>query len=310
MSLSVKTVAALVSMLLMGGVRAGDSGDNLAVTGYTDTCDYRYNMKCGDQCINRAAKCHCGSSDTFKPSWTDQYCCIPSGGSCTRKPGRRGTDDGFCSEGRKLSMSTPCNNTNRSLQCHNSYQDSQYIFDKSHYTCPHTCVPWEDMCRGVSWCEGDHEVCGPDLRCLPKNYKVKKYELTSSLVHGHHYCLRDNKINNGIYDSIDRSDESEVKSDGSAEHIDISSFTPCNDSNYYYSPGVMCGRDCRWSDEWCRGRTETCDTRSGEIRTNDPRLCSQPRVWSNASCSLNYDDGRVKYYALRCRGNNMRCVTP
>ena len=186
--------------------------------GYTDTCNYTSGdyVKCGDQCISSGAKCQCGSSDTFLPytiHHTDQHCCIPSGESCTREPVEYWDgvtrDEGVCSEGRKLSMSSPCNNTNRAQQCYNSYQDSQNIGIQSHYTCPHTCVPWVNMCRGVSWCEGDQEVCGPDLRC-PQYYEdwhyVTKQNLTSSLVPGHHYCLVDDQIDNGIFDSIDRSD--------------------------------------------------------------------------------------------------------
>ena len=148
----------MISILDVGGVRAGDSGYTCVYTDYTGIYV---------KCIHYGAECFCGSSDpseTFRPWSTDQQCCIPSGGSCTRKPGTY-HDDGVCSEGRKLSMSTHCENSNRSLQCHNSYQDSQYIGVYSHFTCPNTCVPWDDMCRGVSWCEGDYEVCGPELRC-------------------------------------------------------------------------------------------------------------------------------------------------
>ena len=106
-----KTVATVVTMLLVRGVRSGDSADNLAVTGYTDTCDYTdYYVKCGDQCISESALCYCGSSDAFLPYWDDELCCIPSGGSCTKEPGNYG--DGICSEGRTLSMSSHCDNTN------------------------------------------------------------------------------------------------------------------------------------------------------------------------------------------------------
>ena len=185
----------------------------------------------------------------------------------------------------------------RSLQCYNSYQDSQHIGGLSHYTCPHACVPWIDMCQGVSWCEGDHEVCGPDLRCPPNFFEgpllhnVTKYNFTSSLFPDHHYCLEDVRINNGIYDSIDRSDESEVQNDGFTLDLDISSFTSCNDSN---DPGVMCGSECLSSDCWCydismcgdeEDNIHTCDTESGEIWTNDSRLCSNPLLWRDVSCS-------------------------
>ena len=203
-------------------------------------------MKCGDQCIGQDAKCLCDYNE-FRPSYTHQQCCIPSGETCTRQEGLFG-DDGFCSEGRTLSMSSYCENTDRSLQCYNSYQDSQVIGDQSHYTCPNSCVPWLDMCRGVSWCEGDHEVCGPDLRCPPWYHDeddhlhyVTTHSLTSPLLPDHRYCFVEDQSNNQMYDSIDRSDETEVQRDDFAIDLDISSFTPCNTS---HQSGVMCGSEC------------------------------------------------------------------
>ena len=153
---------------------------------YNDTCAYsNWNVRCGDKCISGIADCHCGS-DIFRPWDTKEHCCITSDETCTKEPGRRGA--GVCSQGRKLSKSSHCNNIDRSLQCYNSYQDSRYLGLKSHYTCPNTCVPWQDICQGVSWCEGDHEVCGPDLRCPPYygySHDVTKYKLGSSLVPNH-----------------------------------------------------------------------------------------------------------------------------
>ena len=110
-------------------------------------------------------------------------------------------------------MSTFCNNTNmRDLQCYNSYQDSQYIGPQSHFTCTDTCVHWKDMCQGVSWCEGDLEVCNPAIRCPPN---AGQHHIKSSLVPGHYFCFKKTEnTTNGIFDAIDRSDESEIYSDG------------------------------------------------------------------------------------------------
>ena len=335
------SLTVLVTMLLVGGVRAG-------YTGYTDTCNYTGNyVKCGDQCIDYGAECQCGS-DTFLPYYDDLHCCIPSGGTCTRENGTRGdpTEDGVCSEGRTLSMSNFCNNANRSLQCYNSFQDSQYIGSKSHITCPNTCVPWQynhEMCRGVSprWCEGYQEMCGPNFKCPPKyleNY-VTRHNITSSLVPGHHYCLGQGSINDRIFDSPDRSDES-VKTEESTQYIDIASFIPCKTNKS--DPGLMCGSSCKASGDWCRGdRAETCDTDAGKISTIDSRLCNNPNVWRNVSCSSHYishyhyswphydqifndydydgitgwnNDGNQTFplysYGLRCNGSNMQCVYP
>ena len=154
-------VTVIVTMLLVGGARAGDSGNNMTDTGYRDNCEYAAkkiydaaDVGCGDICMGANDTCECGL-DKIYPNYNNLRCCIPPGKSCyNRKYG-----DGVCSEGRTLSISSHCGDGNttqsldRSLQCYNSYQDSQFIGAKSHYTCPHTCVHWEDMCQGVSSCQ-------------------------------------------------------------------------------------------------------------------------------------------------------------
>ena len=304
-------ILASTMLLVMRGVRADDSTD------YPDSCYYNQwgSGICGDMCIyGRGDKCYCQSyTDSFRPYDTDEHCCLnPGGEGCSTD--RYG--DGHCSEGRKLSKSSACNTT-MGPRCYNSYQHSKYIGRKSHYTCPDTCVPWEEMCQGVSWCEGDHQVCGPDLRCPPLHYEGEFWPaIYSSLVPGHHYCIDNSSItDDGKFDSIDRSDETRVSQ--SPLDLNITSFTPCNDTNgFYIESGLMCGTNCRWSSRWCldggnwNWQLATCDTGSRKIRTNNPTLCRDPRVWANVSCSEYYRDGRVMKYGLRCSGQNMRCVYP
>ena len=159
---------------------------------YNDTCGYEdsghQSYRCGDQCIQVYANCHCGLETLVEPYLKQQQCCIPSGEACTKEDfGQWYGDDGVCTEGRSLPMSSHCNNTDRSLQCYNSYQDSQYIGGLSHYTCQDTCVSvHEDMCRGVNWCGEDYEECGPQLRC---SYDTLRLNLSSSLAPSHHYCV-------------------------------------------------------------------------------------------------------------------------
>ena len=319
--ISVKMLTVLVMMFLMGGARAGNQDDNgnVIISGYSDTCNYTGNyVRCGDKCMYYASKCLCGSSDPLWLKRGDDQCCIPTGGNCNREPGK--WSDAICSEGKTLSKSilsyAHCENKNRAMQCYNSYQDSQHISADSHYTCPHTCVPVEDMCQGVRWCESDHEVCGPQLRCPSK----KKHNLTSSsAVSRHHYCVRRTStatIDNEVFESIDRIDESKIKTHGSGLDIDITSFTFCNASNQYTrsTPGVKCGpdpEDCREIDRWCiERRADTCDTENNRtVRTTDSRLCSNPKVWSTFPCSQ-YIGGQIVNYGLRCRGNNMQCAYP
>ena len=309
-----KILAAITLLLLVIAVRAGDPGI-AAVPSYPDTCNYTVSgtSMCGDQCYYGEDHCSCGSVNIRYWKKDDAYCC---GESCTLNS----YGGGRCIEGRTLSISSHCNIT---MRCYNSYQHSLYIGDQSHYTCPDTCVPWEAMCRGVSHCEGDHQVCGPHLRCPPRYrdslnriydgwHNVTKFNISSSLVTGHHYCLGNTKIDNGKFDTVDRSDETQVRAEAQSPlDLNITSFTPCITNNSRHNPGVMCGKDCRWNDLWCRDDyTETCGTKSGNIATNDPNLCQHPRVWADVPCSWNYDDRRVLSYGLRCSGQNMRCVQP
>ena len=299
-----------ITPLLVVAMRAGDLGYS-ALPSYPDICDYwRGTGMCGDQCTN--AYCQCGS-DKFVPDSDDEHCC---GESCTLVERYGGYRDGNCSEGRKLSKSSPCNTT-IGMQCYNSYQHSKYIGYDSHYTCPDTCVPWESMCRGVSHCEGDHQVCGPDLRC-PRGYvdadeglwiNATKHNISSYLVPGHHYCVGDYKTNDGKFDTIDRSDETQVRAAKSPLDLNITSFKQCNDSHNYL--GVMCGTNCMMNSLWCRDDySAACNTGSGEVKTNDAALCQHPGVWADVPCSDYYDDGRVQRYGLRCSGQKMRCVYP
>lgn len=253
------------------------------------TCDYRrgdyrhpnYNVRCGDQCIDWKRDCQCGN-ETFRPGYTDQHCCLPPGGNYTREPGKdkwgNPTTNAVCTQGRTHPMSSLCVNTIAALTCYNSYQDSDdNIGPQAHFTCPHTCVPWENMCRGVSWCQGDYEVCGSDLTCPGKYYENGKYRgrvtkpnINSSAGSAHHYCLGKGQINNRQYDSIDRDDEKNVTTQGSALDIDITPFTQCTaiTPQYHNIPGVMCddrpGPDyCKWSGYWCNeAYAYPCDTGS------------------------------------------------
>ena len=332
--MNILALATITLQLLVVVVRAGDmsdpavpsnydvsdyssqAGDNLGGPSYPDTCNYtEYRDMCGDQCIGWRDSCYCGS-DTIRLLSDDEHCC---GESCTLYG-----ENGVCSQGRKLSKSSPCNNT-MGLRCYNSYQHSLVISEKSFYTCPDTCVPWEAMCRGVSHCEGDHQVCGPDLICPPRYYygrtgilsqdwyNVTRLNISSSLVPGHHYCVLnwDDKLNDGKFDTIDRSDETQVRAAQSPLDLNVTSFTTCYSNDSYNNPGVMCGTDCRQSVLWCRDdRTAICNTESGNIATNDPALCQHPRVWADAPCSYNWYDGRVWTYGLRCSGQKMMCVHP
>ena len=166
------------------------------------TCDFTQYDMCGDSCISSGYACRDCVSGSI--SLSNEHCCLEYEESCLYNQNAAcscTTDiykDGDCrNKGRTMSHSTPCNTT-MGPQCYNSYHHSLIIGRKAHYTCPDTCVPWEDMCQGISWCEGDNQACGPDLRC-PSWYDsdngnnighyITKLNFSSSLVPGHNFCI-------------------------------------------------------------------------------------------------------------------------
>ena len=161
----------LIVTLLIGGA---------ASQSVPDECS---ESRCGDQCLSYGDNCHCGN-DIFPlfPVVDQQFCCISSDDTCSLSLVDNGYEDsagqplfgneGFCGGGKVQPMSMPCNNTERRLQCHNSYQDSREIGLGAHYTCPHACVSVrQEMCRGVNWC-GEYQECHEDLRCYRTGKRI------------------------------------------------------------------------------------------------------------------------------------------
>ena len=157
----------LIVTLLIGGAASQFVQDECSVT------------RCGDQCLRYYfLNCHCGN-DIFQVDYDQQeHCCISSNDTCsvvdTGDLDKFGDPvyDGFCGNGKVQPMSMPCNNTERRLQCHNSYQDSREIGLGAHYTCPHACVSVrQEMCRGVNWC-GEYQECHEDLRCYRTGKRI------------------------------------------------------------------------------------------------------------------------------------------
>ena len=170
-------------------------------------------------------KCTCG--DEVMGGWGDgwipgrkiygiltpKYCCTPPS-----VQSRKTLLGATCQEGDVLEAehfysvvgkfettgTTPCNG-----QCYNDYVTSQFLGVSSHYTCPDKCVHWSAMCWGVSFCDGDEEVCGEDLRC-PQDFK--KYTMSTIPVRSYCYGFTtqtygDLDEDDGANDNIDRSDE-------------------------------------------------------------------------------------------------------
>merc|ERR1712155_293592 len=144
---------------------------------------------------------------------------------------------------------------------YNSYIDSEHLGQYAHFPCPDQCVPYRDMCKGVAWCREELRHCSDTLRCEDYNYyatdsttvTLTRHNLTtSSLAPAHHYCLADSDINNGFYDSIDRSDETLFST--SSQRIDYAALLiPCAFNSNSENNSYMCNGECFSPYNWCDG---------------------------------------------------------
>ena len=205
------------------------------------------------------------------------YCCTHPSVKCTKT--KYGA---FCPFGKVLEAghfpaydvdkfnvtgATPCHG-----QCYNDYQTSKHISEYSHYTCPDKCVHWSGMCRGVSWCEGDQEICGEDLRCPLHDGDGNSGNITIHTMatdpprsycfgsqggfNGEDQVLGDLVKNDNGYDNLDRSDEDIQIETGSKSNINYTALEPCTDRDLFYNPlghpGIKCGSACREiANNWC-----------------------------------------------------------
>ena len=212
---------------------------------------------------------------------------------------------------------TPCN-----CQCYNDHVNSQFLGQFSHYTCPDKCVHWSAMCRGVSFCDGDEEVCGEDLRC-PWNFK--KY--TTATVPVRSYCfglVPDFPVQNGnhiwgnldeddgAYDNIDRSDEDINQTDETGRYnINYTALEHCTNRSFTNlgSNGIMCDDICTEVQFWCyeeSGNAAYC--KDAGVSSLDSILCSNHTFWQNISCFSSWIDGPIQ--GKRCTGTNQHCYYP
>ena len=205
---------------------------------------------------------------------------------------------GFCSEGVIQSSLIPCETTENILKCHNSYQDSQNIGYFPHYRCPEMCVPIADTCQGISFCEMDWQICGPQLRCSRSSF-------SSPLVNNHHFCtLGFESENNQKFERIDRADEEKTLAGESSLDVDISEFKLCNASSLSTdrsnnNAGLTCGKTCYGNEAWCADVNGNCKTNIGSVATTDERICGNPLLMGSLYCP-----------GIRCRGTKMACTSP
>ena len=277
-----------------------------------DSCDYIHGWKCGDSCLGPFDDCSCGSSGPRRsPSL---HCCTLPDSKCHKA--QSDSSIVVCSEGFMQPFSIPCNTTVASQRCYNSYKESLFIGPEVHYWCPGMCIPEEDMCQGISWCDSDVEICGPELRCSPPaswTSPSTNFSLNSPLLPNHHYCGGQKlAFNNKKFDTINRNDEEGIlRDDGSALDIDENEFLVCLQDD----SGLDCGGKTSESsltcfpaspnfNFWCKKPGVDKNVLYSGIcgngmNTDDWRICSNPKVWAKVSCT-----------GKRCLGNNMRCSRP
>ena len=190
---------------IFGTVDSANVNQNQSIL-FSDSCDYRdrNNRLCGDICFNRKnEECYCGGNPLVSKS---HYCCSSPTGNCTR------TQTGAsCSEGESKNRygSHLCNS-----KCYNDYLTSEFLGPFTFYTCPENCIFLYNMCQGVSFCDGDLNVCDKNIRCPEgQNFPAKTFHMATNPVRS--FCIRDwtSIANNGKYETIGRVDENITSSD-------------------------------------------------------------------------------------------------
>ena len=284
---------------------------------YMDYCDYRGDQyfPCGDICLlgvnEGRTNCTCGGKEIEWKIGMVDYCCISLTDSCTEN--EVGAE---CPNGKIHKPNVMC-----SGRCYNDYMTSLYLGRYAHFSCPEKCVAWQDMCQGVSFCDGDQEVCGENLRCDIKisntnDVTVFKYSMPTDPVRA--YCVDSSELeliskNNGSYDFIARTDEDiQNPIDTGRPNINYTALETCYRDDqliHYKDPGVRCEGTCHWNGFWCRtlaGAQSFC-LDSG-IYNNDKFLCSNYTFWQNVSCDVYISD---KWYeGKRCNGPIQHCYWP
>ena len=126
---------------------------------------------------------------------------------------------------------------------------------------------------------------------------------------GHHYCSYKKHHNNGTYEDIARTDEVTRSVVTSVHYRPSAALITCHNG----FPGLLCGRQCKVSWDWCRSdeKQETCDVGGSLLQSDDALLCTDNVFWKNEDCNwYDHNWNGVLYYGFRCQGSVQACVRP
>ena len=168
------------------------------------------------------------------------------------------------------------------------------------------------MCQGVSFCEGDEEICDKDLECLGRKKKIIRSNIEES------YSCFDSDFsfsfseNNGSYDRIDRSDE-DINTIVVSTRLNIN-YTELKYCSVAEQDGVMCNNRCRRSNRWCYEERYAEYCPEAGVNVNNKIMCSNETFWRNVSCKIenpNFETTlRRFYHGKRCTGSIKHCYFP
>ena len=270
--------------------RVGESYDTLCGDTWTRTQNYYIDCICGEEKLSLELGL--------------KFCCVDPSPDNSPRCYFNSRGQVLCPEGRVLNKDETCHGL-----CYNDYAASEEIQYGSYFRCGNgKCVSVDFMCQGYSLCEDRTDVtaCNENLTCFHNNSMGNKdnRRLVTDLTKHHHYCEGDWAINDGLYDTISRVDETDLDINNPKVRIDYSGITECTVGVYQ---GLMCGNLCVENFVWCAGVWENS---CGKFSTTNNALCSNSTFWNNKTCELFFDDGVKSSLGTRCTGRSQNCIYP
>ena len=263
-------------------------------------------LKCGDTCST--GDCHCGGEKILRGK-EGNWCC--SSGNCTIGEKKRGNmnRDSTC-PGKTVSITEMCNG-----ECNDLTKDRIALRDTSAIQCRDKKQCVKEVQHGTSvLCKG-RALCadGSDLQWCKKRERLEE-ECPAGILNTRcntnvglpGQCVRKEKIGDGNFDCLDRSDERPyARHINSNPAINLTKLKTCQNGRH---PGLTCSglrEQCLVLDGWCQNfHKYSCielgwvDPSTGSwvggLTTNNKELCSNTAFWAQHVCP----EGRT-----RCTGS-------